>query len=581
VVCHAIELTNEDTNILNKFLSYAFEQTEAGYVLEGVKPMCILGTGDNDEILAGFPLHKTSIILSVGIGVWNDKIQPHIDKTEFIIKYFTNQDSLNHSRYLLFINRDLFLKVVNDNLSLFRYILGPTITADNLLIKLTSDEADFSAILGGHNNVLVGILLGYGTENSLLVSRLEWLGSRIYSGEVFPFISSKSNIKNLEYSFFFTQKSKPWETEAFSPSFSFSSIEEEYLQLEKLASQPPKALTECNPCFIFGIRKDVSSLPNIDCLLCAQEKIKKKLKHIEFLKTILSKFLSSNVTFKSKIHDSFVDFDYNELFAKALFLSFFEHGYNKHEMDSILKGFDPLDKEQVQHERFVGWPSYLTNIESAIQNLQNANVFFESIKTADQMWEIIPNYLYAKTLKEGTGLKNHNGGSVLLDYRVHHPDGSMIAGKNHQWIDLSKSIIGLSKGIEGMHIGETRIIYIHPSLAYGMFTFSEKNIYLVVKVTLYDYAGTYENKSLEIEDTSFILQSDWLAKEKNRHEKALKALGQNLASFYKQIPELDLKKICMKVDFLMNCDARPVLNQAEKELVNKLFFRLYTSQSSI
>jgi hypothetical protein len=55
-VCHAIVLTTEDSSILKHFFSYAFEQTEAGYVFEGVKPMCILGIIVNEEMIAGFPL---------------------------------------------------------------------------------------------------------------------------------------------------------------------------------------------------------------------------------------------------------------------------------------------------------------------------------------------------------------------------------------------------------------------------------------------------------------------------------------------------------------------------------------------
>jgi len=53
-----------------------------------------------------------------------------------------------------------------------------------------------------------------------------------------------------------------------------------------------------------------------------------------------------------------------------------------------------------------------------------------------------------------------------------------------KWIDLAETIPGFSLGLKGMKIGEIREIYIHPSLAYGIYTTFEKGVYLKALVRL-------------------------------------------------------------------------------------------------
>lgn len=70
---------------------------------------------------------------------------------------------------IIVINKLKFLQVVNDNLSLFRYVLGPTLTAQSLLESIIQHKNLYAPI--NNDEVLIGILLGFGTESSILYRR--------------------------------------------------------------------------------------------------------------------------------------------------------------------------------------------------------------------------------------------------------------------------------------------------------------------------------------------------------------------------------------------------------------------------
>lgn len=65
--CHTLELTRQEGAVLNTFCRFLCEEAEVGYVLEGVKPMCILGIDDDVEMHFNKPIHKASVVLSLGV----------------------------------------------------------------------------------------------------------------------------------------------------------------------------------------------------------------------------------------------------------------------------------------------------------------------------------------------------------------------------------------------------------------------------------------------------------------------------------------------------------------------------------
>ena len=61
----------------------------------------------------------------------------------------------------------MVLDIVKSNLPLFQYILGPEVTPEKLLTKLTDPNESFHNVLN-ENKTLIGILLGFGTHNHFM-----------------------------------------------------------------------------------------------------------------------------------------------------------------------------------------------------------------------------------------------------------------------------------------------------------------------------------------------------------------------------------------------------------------------------
>jgi FKBP-type peptidyl-prolyl cis-trans isomerase len=164
-----VSLSYQDKASLETFFRSILVNSEAGYVLLGEKPVCIEGiiSDESFAFLVGTKYHQFSVELAEGLKVL--KALDISDKKVIIHEY----NSLEYGyRHVLFINKDAFEKVVRENLSLFQYVLGPYITPSLLLKELTNSETTFSTVLK-NDKVLIGILLGYGTQNALFHAKLE------------------------------------------------------------------------------------------------------------------------------------------------------------------------------------------------------------------------------------------------------------------------------------------------------------------------------------------------------------------------------------------------------------------------
>jgi hypothetical protein len=74
------------------------------------------------------------------------------------------------SRMIYLIHKPEFVETFNENIDVFRASLGPHITAKKLLDEIATSQKDVFSILH-FDEALLGILLGYGRENSLLYRR--------------------------------------------------------------------------------------------------------------------------------------------------------------------------------------------------------------------------------------------------------------------------------------------------------------------------------------------------------------------------------------------------------------------------
>lgn len=193
------QLSSKEKTTLNQFLE-ALCQRFGGYVLYGDKPISLWGY--SLQAMSSPKPGKYVLPLIEGKKLWQ-KLKISAENKEFPLII------IEHKNYIHFIciNRRAFLNVVNENISLFRYILGSTLTAEGLLSGLIKEKDQFYNVL--NNDVLIGILLGYGTDNAILYAREECI--RV----------SKANAKK---------------TQSLKPSFGFSTISEEARIIEQMLS---------------------------------------------------------------------------------------------------------------------------------------------------------------------------------------------------------------------------------------------------------------------------------------------------------------------------------------------------------
>jgi hypothetical protein len=87
-------------------------------------------------------------------------------------KYFLFQKKIGSQIRLFIINKAAFLRTVNEHFTLFRHIIGPKFSAENLLEEMKKEDTDVFDILHHHEGLL-GILLGFGKRNSMLFQKRE------------------------------------------------------------------------------------------------------------------------------------------------------------------------------------------------------------------------------------------------------------------------------------------------------------------------------------------------------------------------------------------------------------------------
>ena len=129
--------SKEDTTILQEFLMDLLANTECGYVLYGKKPLCFIGIKRVGRDFVGMIGHYHSVAISNGIQAWENLQLPKESKNYIL---HISSDPSEKNPVFIMINRSAFLQAVNENLSLFQYILGPEVTAAKLLNKLTRPD---------------------------------------------------------------------------------------------------------------------------------------------------------------------------------------------------------------------------------------------------------------------------------------------------------------------------------------------------------------------------------------------------------------------------------------------------------
>lgn len=436
-----------------------------GYVLYGNKPMCIVATSEFSKI----PNAGMSGDSDIAELKWFDfltglNIQQQDKKYPFI------ECKKWYLRHLIFINRDLFIDTVNRNLPLFRYILGRTLTAESFLDALLKSGDLFYDTLKG-NDALLGILLGYGTQNALLVSREEdFTGASGDERSCFPFESYETFSRFQQI-----------------PSIGFSTIQQEQEKLHSLV-QVSTNIRDFNYCHIPNFGCDPSLKETRD-LLSMYEKNREQIiqivrdgdclaKLLKRICTTISGVVTPPQNLDGQIHEiSYEDSSTLKKYVDCSALDILRlckdpHFKEKPLIEAALKGMKCAEEGGTcpTPDWAGSWSrGYSADVvfKEKVEK-KKANQFLRRLAKQNDIVELIPKYVYHKVLVKGEGVSStKNIKNATFHFSLHNDDGALMDSGTIKKVELEKLIPGVAYSLIGMQRGEERDIYIHPKYAYG------------------------------------------------------------------------------------------------------------------
>ncbi|MGA8165292.1 MAG: FKBP-type peptidyl-prolyl cis-trans isomerase [Waddliaceae bacterium] len=509
------KISFENQIVLEKFFKALFEQSECGFVFYQKKPVCEEGYWIVDPIFPGIERHRCNVYFKEGARVWK-QLNLTTNK-EYVLSICEVSDGLDENMNgILFIHRKLFLETVKRNIELFQYVIGPEVSPQFLLDKL-EDPAESVGKLLKQDNALTGIIFGFGTQNSLVGSRMERLIKEFSSPEIPPIkpllsrLHPQNNSLSLEglphtlnkKHLLFSETMMPTGQEELKPSFGFDSITQEFQALSQEITGTSEKLDCERPWFAFSrLKDDPESVLLIQELETTQTKIQKLLKSPTFFPQVLKAITSEEISLQKRNFSSSSLLAFTSEEAKHLpaivaegifhliheeddiFFEAFYRGMLDAENGKPLSSHDNRVLSKLFYDQQV-----LKNLCKAKKNLHQCEMMFNELKRDSAYFSVAPNKLYYKISKVGRGSHLKNEKRVSVHYTISSgPMEALLCRTGTAGIpcelDLSECISGFHHGMLGMQIGEKREIYIHPSLAYGIYTTLDRGHYLKAEVQL-------------------------------------------------------------------------------------------------
>jgi|GEM_PF-5174806 hypothetical protein len=451
-----LQLEEQDT--LDFLFRHFLEHTSLGYVLFGDKPVFTWGTlsGHESVGMLGDSLHQESVSLKKGLKILK-ALPINQASSEFLL--LESPGFYEGWNELWVIHKKNFEKVFNENQPLFQYILGPNVSAQTLLEELMRPHASLSTLLRG-DRVLMGIVLGYGTENALVVSRHEYLEEYIQDQSI-PLKLTKT-VQDFGRGFYRSIHDEP--------SFSYPNIQEECNELGKKTRvtvdiYPQTRLPQLPH---FGFLQAAPSEALIKKYQRTHEVIRKQLESPHLLETILSKLIGQ----EGDISPAGQTIDMSKggyTIGQAIWQSLFEGEENGEEVDAFLKGMKARETEaeipvnDSEYRRLFETFNKTQKSHHACKNLEFANHFFEELAKKGESIIQLGEGIYREILWEGEGLDVISQNSeVTLTISVKNLKGQCLFHKlsaNYQLAEIDQA---LSYALLGMKEGEERRIYFHP-----------------------------------------------------------------------------------------------------------------------
>lgn len=492
-----IQIEISEKKVLENFFKAAIFDAGAGYVLFGNKPVCYLSfPADYPNSYVEFERDDINTILHKGVIAWNASSLAQ-KNGNFRIHTLEKIDNSQKVIEILFINCKAFINTVDQNLSLFQYILGYDLTSKKLLEQILYSGDSFYEILHS-NDTLVGILLGFGTDAALYGSRHEEILASPYKSPSLPFktgcskeITATANKTLLEITYSPHELHSHFSKCRITPSFGFASLNEELQVLEQRIETSSPLLAEGNPRLIFGTIKGNQSQEALITSFEAQQKtIAEVLASPNFFDSILEKFEANSSELSSQIEKIEIPLEKaSQVIAESMW-----HQWKRLEYGHFEAFIAGVRAENFSYNSENSDDTYSDlvqqkNIRNIVSVLKRTEYFLNNLKSRQDIVWTVPDKVCYRILETGEGDQVKSSAAYLtLTYAIGLGDDTLESNSKvlalPATIKLEETIPGFSLSIVGMKLGETREIFIHPDFAYGLYTTLEKGRYLKAKVHL-------------------------------------------------------------------------------------------------
>ncbi len=506
----------KDYAILEQFFKNSFSLEEYGYVLEGAKPISIRNFGSFDNFPVTKDLVDTGKEFALGLlvrdalNVW-DRLCSQQKNFVFKAVALKDSESVDPALEVQFINVSKLRDVIDKNIDLFRYVLGPTVSAQQIADKIAwSDEPLLENLQ--HDLTLVGIVLGFGSHNSLVGGRIETISALSISRDLPPF-TPQSNLMQSKgdhslnflsperYGSYYLELAggddSGFRTSSplLRPSPYFANLEEELIALDKLNEPLPFSLWD-RPRFVFGAYAGgPSNQPLFEYLQQTQQKILTLLKRPDFLEQFLEKIGGKKpiITCAKPAPSDTLPILLKRTLQEwsQLFWSVATRFKSKEERLAFVEAFHNPARSHREAPTMIGASrAVLIGLKRALSNLEQAKTKFKHLsKKASKdksLHTIVPEQLYFKTTHSGLGKELKQQDYVRVGYVIEDSEGNVLFANCDTWIYLSQTIPSFAHGMQGMRVGEKRTLFVHPVLGYGALTTLPPCAALTIKVHLLD-----------------------------------------------------------------------------------------------
>lgn len=572
--------SSSNDQILESFLNYLFKKTSAGYVIYGEKPL-YLGNGRPPEcLMPGSTKHKVATHTSLALNILQG-LPEERESENYILVNPGSVNGLPQNNELMLINRKAFLKVVQENLALFKYKLGHDITPEKLLKTLTDTTQSFSTALG-REIALQGIVLGYGTDNSISFERASEFTEAIVSNtptsppnKLPPFQTAEDDVFNqIEEN---TKKKSLW-----------NKVKEEISDFSYYTQQTQEDTLKIP----FGYHKNTKETKTLfKKYKSAESKLRREITKKNFLNNFLKLLKVSPQAFRTQSENSSNVLTKEEIeILPKLIAKSIQYTFSEQISPHFISGMKDAQEEKRYDDINAGKETEFLEIlreqgfssSNRRENAPESQAFLQKIGNNPEVVCLIKKRLYFQTLKMGSSKEfiTPNCATVKANFLIRDINNKNIAGvyagERPSKLDLENVIPGLAHGIIGMAEGDVREVYIHPDFAYGTYSEFGGGKTIQIRIELVSIEGNSDTPMIPslqpIDVRHFAPTIENCEKFKALEEKYSYSCGANTGHHYKKgEPLINLDKV---IEHIPSTTPSP-LSEEEKNLIAKLNWMIY------